>query len=482
MQLRIWLIVALVLPTAYAPGCSGSDAPADRMGMPDRALPATATYRHAGERSYAARAARANPYAGASGASAAATSQYPIDLPTVLRLASGQNLDVVFVRQKVREAHAEMQQAGQWIVPVIRPSTRFQRVDGNVQGTQGGVFDVSKNNAFLGGAVYADWELSETIFNQLSAFRRHRAACHASDAAMNDAILAAAEAYFELLRGQSALAIADQSLATYERLTKETQAQVDAGGGFRGEVLRARAQVNHAKVLQRKADEERLVAAARLRELLNLPSHVELYASEAAPAKIEMIDPNAPEEQLIGEAMRGRPELAEARMLAQAAKADKDKTTYGPWLPTVRAGWEGGGFGHNYGSLGGSSNVGVGLEWKVGPGGIGDKARTNAAVARERQQWVRFNKARQMVVRDVASAKAEATTRSEAMQAAEVGVSEAQEALELFQQRTQIGVGQPLDAIVAQEILITAQTDYLDAVIGYNKAQMRLLRALGRRP
>ena len=75
-----------------------------------------------------------------------------------------------------------------------------------------------------------------------------------------------------------------------------------------------------------------------------------------------------------------------------------------------------------------------------------------------------------------------AVTQLEAILAAEGGVKDATEALDLYQQRQKIGVGIPLDAIVAAEILTDARLDYLDAVIGFNKAQLKLLRSLGRQP
>ena len=106
---------------------------------------------------------------GASGAGMAATSRMPIDLPTVMRLASGRNLDVRVVREELREAHFEMVNANWWLLPNIRPSVRFQNIDGNVQGTLGRIWNVDKNNTFAGAGIYVDWEVGESIFEQLAA-------------------------------------------------------------------------------------------------------------------------------------------------------------------------------------------------------------------------------------------------------------------------------------------------------------------------
>ena len=86
------------------------------------------------------------------------------------------------------------------------------------------------------------------------------------------------------------------------------------------------------------------------------------------------------------------------------------------------------------------------------------------------------------MLREVSEAQAEAQARSSAIDAAQGGLSDAKEALTLYAKRVQIGVGLPLDAIVAAEVLNDAQLDYLDAVVGFNKAQIKLLRAVGLRP
>lgn len=424
-------------------------------------------------------------YAGgrtASGAGMAATSQMPVDLPTVMRLASGRNLDVSLVREELRESHFEMVNANWWLLPNIRPSVRFQDLNGNAQNTPGRILDVDKNNTFAGAGIYVDWEVGDSIFEQLAAKQRRNASTMASKASINDATLAASETYFDLLRAQTALVIAEDTVSLYKDLVSETESQVAAGGGFRGDVLRARARLSHAGVVQREADGDRRIAAARLREILNLPSTVELFAAEGTPARMDLVGNEEPEDSLVRRAIAGRPELREAQYLARAAYENRRKTTVGPYIPNVRAGYEAGGYGNNFGTLGRREEVGVSLDWTIGRDGIGGKPRQQAAAARLRQAQLKTEKVEQRIVREVSSAYAAMQTRSEAIDVAEGGVKDSKEALDLYRQRQQIGVGIPLDVIVAQETFTAAQLDFLDAVIGYNKAQMRLLRALGVTP
>jgi outer membrane protein TolC len=60
-----------------------------------------------------------------------------------------------------------------------------------------------------------------------------------------------------------------------------------------------------------------------------------------------------------------------------------------------------------------------------------------------------------------------------------LGVGDAARSHALFEERQKSGVGGALEAILSEETLTEARLDYIDAVSGHNKAQVRLLHALG---
>ena len=59
---------------------------------------------------------------------------FPIDLPTALKLAGAQNLDVQLARERVTEAKAQHEQARMQFFPWIAPSVGYKRHDGNIHG------------------------------------------------------------------------------------------------------------------------------------------------------------------------------------------------------------------------------------------------------------------------------------------------------------------------------------------------------------
>ncbi len=404
----------------------------------------------------------------------------PVDLPTVLRLARAQNLDVQIVREGVRAAHARYAQDRVWFLPTLRVPLRFDRTDGRVQATEGEIVDVDKQSAFAGAALVLDWEPGERAFESLASAQRLAAQEAGLGAEREDAALGAAERYLDLLAAQARAAVVGQSVALYEALVAETAAQAEAGGGFRGDVLRARALLARARVTARQVDEEVAVAEARLREHLSLRPGVTLRAVEPHPVPWDLAPVQVDATRLRSEALRARPEVRDADQQAAAAATGVRQAHTGPFIPRLKAGYEAGGFGDGFDDLGGTGRLGVGLEWRVGPGGIGDQARTREAVARQRQAGLRARQVRERIEREVDTALAQVGERGRAIALAREAVAEATEALALYRERQDLGVGLPLDVIDAEATLTAARLAWIRVVVGYNQAQLRLLHAVGR--
>src|ERR1043166_9107072 len=71
---------------------------------------------------------------------------YPIDLPTVLRMADAQNLDIQLARQRLAEAQAN-ESSSQWqLFPWLSPGVAYRKHEGRIQAVDGPVFDASKSS------------------------------------------------------------------------------------------------------------------------------------------------------------------------------------------------------------------------------------------------------------------------------------------------------------------------------------------------
>src|SRR5262245_52176434 len=68
----------------------------------------------------------------------------PIDLPTALRLAGAQNLDVKIAESKLAEARANYTSAMSQFFPWVAPGAAFRRHENQTQDSVGNIIDADK--------------------------------------------------------------------------------------------------------------------------------------------------------------------------------------------------------------------------------------------------------------------------------------------------------------------------------------------------
>lgn len=404
----------------------------------------------------------------------------PIDLATALKLAGANNLQVALLREKVHEAYATAGIAQEKFFPTLRPSVGYGRHEGRLQKVEGAVLDVTRQSVSAGAGLELRVAWGEAVFESLASERRFEASRAGLEATEQAVLLAAAESYLGLLEAAQRGRILAQAVEISQRLETETQAAVDAGRGFRGDVLRARVQRSHNQRALMRAREEERQASIALGTLLRLDPAIELAAAETEVTPMELLD-ESPIERRLAEAFSARPELTEAQKELEAAQKDLDRITWGPLVPTLVASALAAEFGRTPGALGDREDYAVALEWSIGPGGLLDLAAQDRAEARRRQAEIRLAQARQRVGEEVRRSDARLRARREELQAARQEIADAEEALRLNQERQRLGVGLPLEVLQAEEAVTRGRRDYLGAVTDYNVAQYRLWSAMGRR-
>jgi len=80
----------------------------------------------------------------------------PIDLPTTLRLAGANAIEVQLAQQKLEEARGNEQQRVLAFIPTLSVGIGYKNHQGAIQEVGGNVFDVSKNSTALGGTAALD--------------------------------------------------------------------------------------------------------------------------------------------------------------------------------------------------------------------------------------------------------------------------------------------------------------------------------------
>jgi outer membrane protein TolC len=409
---------------------------------------------------------------------------YPIDLPTALRLAGARNLDIQIAQQRLTEAQANHQSAVEQFFPWIAPGIGYHRRDGVAQSVPSGIISDAHFQSYSPGvALSAQIVLGDAIYNSLAAKQLVQASDQVLERQRQDAILSAAQGYFDLARAGAQVEVIRDAIRISQDYQQQLHAAVIAGIAFRGDELRVQTQTEQYRISLEQALEQGRVAGVTLAQILHLDARVALVAQEGMITPVALFSTNAPMNALVERALRERPELKQTQAELAASRASKNGAVYGPLIPVIGAQVYGGGLGG--GPDGGPSNLGaegdylVGLSWRIGPGGLFDAGRINAVKARLAVTQLAESKLRDIIIGEVVSSLTRVKSAGAQIGLAEQNLSTATETLRLTQQRKQFGIGIVLEDIQAQQAVTQARSSYVTALAEFNKAQYSLNRAAG---
>jgi outer membrane protein TolC len=412
-----------------------------------------------------------------------ALAQETIDLPTVLRLAGAQNLDVQIARQRLAEAEAIDSSATLQFFPWLSPALSYRGHGGNTQDVSGNIVATQKHSYVAGLALTAQVDLGDAIYRKLSAQQVHRAAEQSVGVQERDSTLSAATAYLELVRTRAHADVVRESVAISRAYQDQVRRAVEIGLAGKGDELRVQVQTQRYEIELRRAVEQARITSSRLAEVLHLDPATPLAPADAAPVPLTLVAADATLESLVARAIESRPELRRNQALLAAAEKAREGATYGPLVPTIAlqgfAGGLGGGRKGIPDTFGGSDDYAVAIGWRIGAGGLFDRGRVDAARARAETARLDEMRAHDDVVRQVADAFERAQSLADQIAATRENLATASRALDISQARRQFGVGAVLEVIQAQRDLTQARADYVDALAESSKAQYALAWATG---
>ncbi|MFO0887797.1 MAG: TolC family protein [Isosphaeraceae bacterium] len=187
--------------------------------------------------------------------------------------------------------------------------------------------------------------------------------------------------------------------------------------------------------------------------------------------------------------LRNRPELHEAQAHVQATLVRLRQARLRPFIPSLAFRYSGGGFGGGtngfFGDFNTRSDADVNLYWELQNLGFADRAITRQRAAQQRMASLEVLKLQDRVASEVVRAEKARVAASRQMDEAGRAVPEARASLALNLTNIRRGAGlpgatRPIEVLQPIQALAQARSDYLDAVLTYNRAQFRLYRALGR--
>ena len=409
-----------------------------------------------------------------SATAAVATATAAIDLPSVLGLAGAKPNLIRLAQERVAEADARVDASTAGLLPQLRVGGDFTRHNGIIQDVSGNFLECSKQAFFLGGTGELVLDVGGSVLGILRARQQRDAASAELESVVQERILAAATAYFELVGAESSVEIARDAVEHAKGFLDVAASREKNLVGLPLDRIRAEADVARSRQDLILAEERARVASIRLATILRLDALVTLQSSEREVRPITFVAPEAPAERLIATALEAHPDIVAAARRVAAADLEDDAARVGPFLPVLRAGVGGNGGGLGYdgpelGKLRDREDYYVGLELRFSGLGL-------------RSERVRQDDVRESVIAGVLEAREVVRSRNAAIEVALDELKAADEARKIARVRLEQGTGIAIDVLAAEEERTRAATHVVDAIVGYNAAQYRLLARLGERP
>ncbi len=305
-------------------------------------------------------------------------------------------------------------------------------------------------------------------------------------------MLGVAEAYFDLQEAAGRLAISREAAANAETLAALTATYARSGAGLDADYRRSITERDR----QRKnveADVGQLeIASAELIRRIRIDPRIVVAPIEPPEAVIRLVADDCPIDDLISTGLKNRPELAEAQAPSvQATLTRLKQAKLRPFIPSLALRYSGGGFGGGingfFGNFAGRSDADVNLYWEVQNLGFADRAIARGRAAQQRASFLELMKLQDRVASEVVKSDKALIASSRQMEQAGRALPEAISSLTLNLTNIRRGAGlpgatRPIEVLQPIQALAQARSDYLTAVLAYNRSQFRLFHALGRPP
>jgi outer membrane protein TolC len=406
-----------------------------------------------------------------------------IDLPTTLRLAGANNLDLAIVKQALVQAEAQNDAATLSFFPWLSGGFGYDKHDGAKQDSSGNVIRTFDQLHTKEAAINAQVDLGNAIFQKLAASRLQSAAEYAVDAQHNNTVSLAASGYFDLVSAVANVNIAEDAVRISRDYEDQVNRAVSIGLINKIDGLQVGVQTQGYQVLLRQAQEAEKIAESRLATVLHLNPAIELQPKDQLVPQVALIPQSAKLDYLLAEAADNRPELKESAATVEAADWQRKQSIYGPLIPSVSAQ-------SLYGSIqggprglppnsGGSQDIAVMFNWRVGPGGLLDFSRMDYAESKLEQNQLADARLHDQVTQQVVQSFEAVNSAKDQIDLTKEAVALAEQNLKLSQDRRQFGVANVLEVIQAQKDVVQARISFVHALDQYAKSEYALAQAVG---
>jgi outer membrane protein TolC len=406
-------------------------------------------------------------------------------LPAALRMANRHNPAINIARARIREADGALAVTESSRRPDLAAFGTYYEEEDDRSGSFGGPFSPDPETWRYGVEVIQPLFSGGQLAASVAAQRRRTDALRHEVAAAELRILAeVCRAFYDARLARETVALRQESLTLLERQLEVARNRYDAGAGAKFDVLQAEVRVANARPPLIRAANDARITIDELRALLGAD-----FAPGQHPDDITLTGdwtPTPPAETLdlaIAQAMESRSELLAATSRRRAAEEEirKARRKRAPRIdffanytienerfdPAVDelSGWQ----------------AGVQARLEIWDGGnIGGQV-AQAEAQRLQSIWNEEGE-RLAISREVRTAWSRADEAREILDASDLVIAQAEEALRLAANRFAVGSLTQLDVLASELDLTTAKLDRLTAARDVSVAVIDLYRSIGRVP
>ncbi len=408
---------------------------------------------------------------GAAGASFAQTST-PLTLQDALNMARQRNGTIRAAQFDVKSARSQVVITRADYFPTITPSYVYNSERN--QSAVGSTFVTERGSTQLA----ANWRLLDSgqrSLNVRSAVRNAQAAEFNSIQTLRGTLFTVHQQYYDALRAQELQKVAEAQVDRAKQILAQTEARIEAKDAARKDRLQAVADLANAEVEALTAKNQTATSGALLKASIGIDNNSPLPELE----KISEMNPTPKTEDLsnlILEGLKNRADLLSRRRSIESQEFSRQRAERDAGITF---------------SLDGSFNQEFTpdrlqnrgfvftLSYPLFDGGrLREEARqVGFNIAANRADLVQAERA---VRAEIESTYAEYVQNSDRLRAAKTAIDAARENYNAAEESQKLGAATLIDVLTAQVSLVTAESNYIEALYDYTTSEVKVRLVAGR--
>jgi outer membrane protein TolC len=409
----------------------------------------------------------------------------PINLDTVLRLAESQNAQIAIARARLEEACADKSLADKGWLPTVYVGTAYYRHEGGIADEEGSLVHSSFGSIFAGVEITSRLDLKEFVFQKVNAERQVRQQRGEISRVTSETLLDASSTYVDILAARTGEAIARSMKKDLENLLERTQKLASTEPGARIEVNRVQAQLQATERIIVEMRQDSVRAAFKLAYVLGLdPSTTELIPVDDELIAFDLVDVSPPVSELVARALTSGPGVREMEsLLALINETMQRSQGCGKYMPIFETRVDEGAFGTGPGDdmrWDNRLDLGLQVRWNL-TNAFTAKEQRRILDAKSQQAHLAYQDLRGKLTAGVQESREAIIQGREQMKLGKEQIQSAREAHRLSDERLRntLPGSSASEVLLSLQALSAAQGSYLNAIRGYDKAQLRLMVLVG---